>query len=65
MIKQPEIKEVQVSDFKRMPERAWTYCKDCESEVFRDANGKTFYHKRGCKKDKMEYYTHPSNALRG
>lgn len=65
MLKPIEVKEVQISDFKRQPERYWVKCDSCKQEVFRDTNGKTSYHARGCKEDKVKYYVHPPYAQRG
>jgi hypothetical protein len=45
----PVIPEKQVPDFNRTPERRWELCMDCKQEVFRESNGRTYYHGLSCK----------------
>jgi hypothetical protein len=48
------VKEIQVPDFSRKPERSWVICDICNEEVFREANGRTFFHSPFCvSSDKM------------
>lgn len=48
--KEPQVKEVQVADFSRRPERAWYRCDICKQQAFREANGKEYHHSATCKK---------------